>query len=375
MVNKKRLLSLAFAISIFGGAVALIFYFSPIEPRITKRPKALMPVSIISGIPTSFAPVLTFSGTTKPRWKTRIQSPTNAKVESLDTSLEPGSYVDKNQTMLELDTTHLEYRYAQAQSELQSAQLDLKKQQHEQTVALKMLKGKNSSAYARKEPQIAASKAQVMQNQKALTSAKKRLTDAKVEAPFDAIVLERFVSPGQEVEESQPLFEVAASDSIDIQVPISESKWQQVIAGLPSPEITVKDSHNQTWPAKLRYVQPQADSDTRQRQIVLFVEKPYESQPRLLPHQQVSVVVKLNELPHALKVPNSAITRDGQIWVVKEDNKIYRESIKLLEQDVKHSWVSFNEAPWQERKIVVYPLLSMLAGQSVDPQPIDKEIW
>ncbi|UXI03583.1 efflux RND transporter periplasmic adaptor subunit [Photobacterium sp. TY1-4] len=354
----------------------------PEPPRFTAQP-----VTYITATPTAFRPVMTLIGTTTPRWFSEVRAPLGAKVTSISPQLEPGTLVARGEPLVQLDTSQLESQLAQATHQLKTAELELQQAQHEQTVALKMLAGKHSSAYARREPQLAAASAALTQARATDQFARQQLADAKLIAPFDALILSRAVSPGQFVEQGQALFELIASDAIDIQVPVSERQWQALSQALsqtlpqaqfpdqPDAEVMVRDRQQYRWPGTFRYLVPQADATSRQRQVVFSVSDPYRAQPRLLPRQQVNVDIRLNEHPAAFLLPSSALTRDNEVWSITTDNQLRREPVTRLQagfQNPLHGesqgvWVAFAQRPAEPRRIVVYPLDSMLPGQAVMP--------
>ncbi|WP_051303539.1 efflux RND transporter periplasmic adaptor subunit [Psychromonas aquimarina] len=366
--NHQRLKLILISLLLFASAAAAVLIIEPQSAPVQPASQIYQPVTVVHATPGSFVPSVTLLGTTHARWLSEVKAQVSGDVVHLDKTLEPSSLVKKDQQLLALDTTHLTSRVAEAQSQIKQAELNLLREQHEQTVALKMLSKQNSSAYARKEPQIALAAAALEQAKQALKSTRKQLSDAAVSAPFDAMIIRRDVSPGQYVESGQSLFTLTSSDSIDVQVPVSESKWGLLSRGLSRPTIMVIDRQGREWPGLLRYIAPQADQKTRQRQIVLSVAGPYSSSPRLLPEQQVWVKITLDPQQNAVQVPGSALTRDGQIWIVDADNKLAVQSVELLEQGADSAWVTFIHDPEEARSIVQFPLASMLEGQRVSPQ-------
>ncbi|UTV29552.1 efflux RND transporter periplasmic adaptor subunit [Photobacterium atrarenae] len=368
----KRL-PLLWAVLLLLTAIGIVALVHP-DPIPAEPPQATrQPVTYIDAAPTTFRPVMTLIGTTTPRWFSEIKAPLSAKVNSISPQLEPGTLVARGEPLVQLDTTQLESQLAQATHQLKVAELALQQAQHEQTVALKMLSGKHTSAYARREPQLAAANAELTQARAVHRAARQQLEDATLIAPFDALILSRTVSPKQFVEQGQVLFELVASDAIDIQVPVSERQWQALSQTLSQPDVavTVRDRQQHTWPGTFRYLVPQADATSRQRQVVFSVSDPYRTRPRLLPQQQVSVDIRLKQHPAAFRLPSSALTRDHDVWSITADNQLRREPVTRLQTQLRGEnpgvWVAFEQRPAEPRRIAVYPLDSMLPGQTVKP--------
>lgn len=341
-----------------------------LEPEATqpvKKEAVLAPVSVLEVTPSQHQSTLTVLGLTAARWPVQLKASSSAQLKWLDESVEPGNLVKKGDVLARLDTSAVDANLAQVLSSLKQAELELKQAKHEQTVALKMLNPKTSSSFARREPQLLAAKANLKQAKQAYLSAQKLLEESVITAPFDAVIMKRYISPREWIEAGQVTFELAASDSIDIELPISEMHWQQVQAALTEPSITVVSRSGNQWPAKVRYVSPQVDSVTRQRQVVLSVEEPYQSKPRLFPNQQVQAVVNLGLKDNVVSVPLSVMTRDGYVWTLDSNDRLRKESVSLIGQGNQVLDIRFNQQSEQVRRVVQYPLSSMLIGKQVEP--------
>ncbi|MEZ8630765.1 efflux RND transporter periplasmic adaptor subunit [Vibrio lentus] len=366
MKFKKPLSVLVGCAAIFIALVVV----DELEPEATqpvKKEAVLAPVSVLEVTPSQHQSTLTVLGVTTARWPVQLKASSSAQLKWLDESVEPGNLVNKGDVLARLDTSAVDANLAQALSSLKQAELELKQAKHEQTVALKMLNPKTSSSFARREPQLLAAKANLKQAKQAYLSAQKLLEESEITAPFDAVIMKRHISPREWIEAGQVTFELAASDSIDIELPISEMHWQQVQAALTEPSITVVSRSGNQWPAKVRYVSPQVDSVTRQRQVVLSVEEPYQSKPRLFPNQQVQAVVNLRLKDNVVSVPLSAMTRDGYVWTLDNNDRLRKESVSLIGQGNLVLDIRFNQQSEQVRRVVRYPLSSMLIGKQVAP--------
>lgn len=366
MKFKKPLSVLVGCAAIFIALVVV----DELEPEATqpvKKEAVLAPVSVLEVTPSQHQSTLTVLGVTAARWPVQLKASSSAQLKWLDESVEPGNLVNKGDVLARLDTSAVDANLAQALSSLKQAELELKQAKHEQTVALKMLNPKASSSFARREPQLLAAKANLKQAKHAYLSAQKLLEESEITAPFNAVIMKRHISPREWIEAGQVTFELAASDSIDIELPISEMHWQQVQAALTEPSIMVVNRSGNQWPAKVRYVSPQVDSVTRQRQVVLSVEAPYQSKPRLFPNQQVQAVVNLGLKDNVVSVPLSAMTRDGYVWTLDSNDRLRKESVSLIGQGNQVLDIRFNQQSEQVRRVVQYPLSSMLIGKQVEP--------
>jgi len=363
----KSILAVALGVSAIFAALVMVDYLEPQPTPIKEKAELKAPVSIVEVTPQAHESSLTLLATTAARWPIQLKASSTAQLAWLDSQLEPGVTVAKGDILAKLETSALASNLAQAKSQVTQAELNLKQAKHEQTVALKMLSAKTSSSFARREPQVAAAKAELDRAQQALQSANKLLSEANIVAPFDAIILRRMISPGEWLESGQVLFELAASDSVDVALPVSDLHWQKVQGALSKPEISVSNRAGQHWPAKVRYVAPQADANTRQRQVVLAVSEPYAEKEKLLPNQQVKVEVSLGNQQSIVTLPISALTRDGFVWTLDNQDRLQKEWVTLVGQQQDLGFVRFDKQSEQSRRVVVYPLISMLVGKQMAP--------
>ncbi|KLN66797.1 efflux RND transporter periplasmic adaptor subunit [Vibrio sp. VPAP30] len=363
----KSIFAVALGVSAIFAALVMVDYLEPQPTPIKEKAELKAPVSIIEVTPQAHKSSLTLLATTAARWPIQLKASSTAQLAWLDSRLEPGMTVAKGDVLAKLETSALASNLAQAKSQVTQAELNLKQAKHEQTVALKMLSAKTSSPFARREPQVAAAKAELDRAQQALQSANKLLSEANIVAPFDAIILRRVISPGEWLESGQVLFELAASDSVDVALPVSDLHWQKVQGALSKPEISVSNRAGQHWPAKVRYVAPQADANTRQRQVVLAVSEPYAEKEKLLPNQQVKVEVSLGNQQNIATLPLSALTRDGFVWTLDNQDRLQKEWVTLVGQQQDQVFVRFDKQSKQSRRVVVYPLISMLVGKQMAP--------
>tara|TARA_B100000446_G_scaffold54908_1_gene51104 strand:+ start:724 stop:1869 length:1146 start_codon:yes stop_codon:yes gene_type:complete len=352
-------------------AVVVLLELTPAEERDNTAIASIrLPVTVATAMPASESLVVTITGTTAPRWPVTMTSLLTGQVDYVDAELEPGVLLQAGQLLARLDPVHLLADAEQAQWRVANAELTLAREQHEQTVALKQLARHRSTAFARRELQIAAASAELKAAKQALRSARQRVADSEVIAPFAAVVLRRVVVPGQQVQQGDELLQLAASDSVDVVVPLSEQVWQRLGSKMPTHAITVRDRQGQSWPARIRYLDPSVDENTRQRQLVLSVSDPYAKtrNSQLYPDQQVSVEIALPEQMNVVRLPLSVLTEDAQVWSLSQQDTLQLEEVTLLQQNGHEIWLQFHKNKNQARRIAVFPLSSMLEGQQVLPK-------
>ncbi|MBE3667465.1 efflux transporter periplasmic adaptor subunit [Vibrio navarrensis] len=363
----RKPLSVLVGLAAILMALVVVDELAPEPNEAAEKQALLSPVSVLEVTPSPHPSRLTLLGITAARWPVQLKASSSAQLKWLDERIEPGSLVKQGQVLARLDTAAVNATLAQSLSVVKQAELELQQALHEQTVALKMLNSKTSSAFARREPQVLAAQANLTQAKQAHVSAQKLLEESVITAPFDAVIIKRHISPRAWIEAGQVTFELAASDSIDVELPISEMHWQQVQAALTEPSITVVNRAGHRWPAQVRYVSPLVDTSTRQRQVVLAVQSPYQNKAKLYPNQQVQAEIDLGLSENVVSVPLSAMTRDGYVWTLDSRNRLRKEPVTLIGQGHQQLNIRFDEQSAQVRRVVQYPLASMLSGKQVAP--------
>ena len=368
-MSKSKLLPLFLSV----GFLAVVLVIISIEPEAVESTDVVeelpLNVSVLEVNPQALAVKVSTTGVTKSRWLTDISAQVDGVVEQLNPKLEPGNLLTKNTLLLKLNPVHLETQLAQAQSAVSRAELALTKEQHERTVAQQML-SQSDNEYARHEPQVAAAKADLISANKQLLSAQKRLKDSKVRVPFDGVVISTNVAPGKYIQAGVSLLTLASSESMDVQAWLSQKLWSQLEGELDGLSISIGDRAGNTWPASVRYIAPSLDPQTKQRQLVLKVDNPYGGEKPLRAEQFVTVSFSLRAQAELARMPLGAVTNDNQVWSLDDSDRLTLESVDVVSQEGDEVIVRFEQSPNQARRLVRYPLLSMLSGKKVIPQKL-----
>lgn len=338
------------------------------EDKVEKKiGNTLLPVTVVTLTPQSKNLIVSATGVTQARWITKLAAVVEGRVDSLAENLEPGMLVDSDQVLLRQKSGAYQAAVDGAISQLAMAKLALEKTIHQQTVA-KASKAKLLTPYARFEPQVQSAKDSVNAAKSSLKNARQQLADTQIKSPFPAIILERQVTPGQWLQAGQQLFLLADQDSIDVKVEIPDSDWNQLASTAINAAALVTTNENEQWSASIRSITPTRDRSTRQRSLILKISSPYVALPErkvLLPDTQVKIEFSGKKESQIFVIPSSALTEDGDIWTLDEQDQLQLEHVQLFSQTVEEVVVRFKENSLQTRRIVLYPLGSMIQGQQV----------
>lgn len=352
--------------------------------EIERQKLALPVVSALKVFPSSYHATVEALGEVKPRWQTELRSFVRGEVTRVADSALEGRNVKKGQILITMDNTRYLAQLAEAKNRLAAAKVSLLVAERESVQAkrnwkLSGLKGEPKSSLAFKQPQLEAAQAEYAAAESVVKDATRDLDFTKVTAPFDGIVITRTVNPGETVEAGQPLLTLISNQLLDVPVKLNQNQWQLIaenwqgkVARLHLPNINLETQKLQTWSAILERVSGHIDPSTRQRTLFLKAQ----NADALMPGSMVKATISGRQFENLLKVPQSAITRDGFIWLVDSQQQLQRSHAEVLFTQADWSFISTPEIAVIKQdennywRIVLTPLSSYLPGTRVQAEII-----
>ncbi len=321
---------------------------------------------------------ITGFGSVSPHFELTLTARVSGQVKTLSNAFETGKRIKKGELMAALDDTEYRQALATAQKELSDAQLSLLEEQR-QAVQAKAewqssgLSGEPASELVLRGPQVAAAKQAVAAAKAAVETAKADLSHTKITAPFDALVVERSVSPGSFVQAGSTLAALYSTDRAEITVSLSDSQW----SGLPDtkalssgkwPVTLVHAQSGREWTGYILRALGQVDEKSRQQRLIVALDSPLDSDPPLLFNTFVKVTINGQTMDNLWELPGSAFSQKGEIWYVAADNTLASFSTEPLfsYQDAVYV-IPPEDLAGTPRKILIHPLSHYLKGMTVNP--------
>lgn len=313
-------------------------------------------------------------GETRSRYQLNYASEVSGRVTTLSDDFETGKVVTKGTILAKLDDTSYQQALAQAKSDVATAELELLEEQREGEQAKSEwqrsgLSGEPNSPLVLREPQLASAEAKLANAKQALNKAEKDLKDTVIRAPFTALVVSRDVQPGSYLSAGGAVATLYSIERVEVEVPLSEQQW----ANLPTSndmgdwQVTLTDSSGaHQWLGQVERKFQHVTQDTRQRSLVVVVDKPLEADSPLYPGTFVKATLSGAEVNGLWEVPASAISQQGEIWTVDEQGLLHKSNAsKLFGRDGK---VYVTPSLAEERaQVVVRPLSNFKPGMKVTP--------
>ncbi|MCG6202886.1 efflux RND transporter periplasmic adaptor subunit, partial [Psychromonas antarctica] len=330
-------------------------------------------VSVLAVLPSDSSLTVKVSGLTIARWPLAVKSAVGGRVVALNGNTNPGDSINKLQMLVQISSQPYRVSVSRAQAKVSRAEFELTNYKHKQYVAKKISGETKLSPFGSFDAHILTAKSELNYAKSELEYALQMLKEANIKSPYPAVVVKKMVTPSQWVEVGEPLFEIISSESIDVKVELSDINWQRLKSRISVGGVAkVAAPSGKEWLAHVRYLAPILDDITRQRSLVLNINKPFSGEDPLLPDQFVNVIFEGENIENIVNAPSSALTQDGKVWTLL-DGQLFLEEIELIEQSSDVIKFRYINKPEINRLLVRFPLNSMLQGQQASPKLLANE--
>lgn len=341
---------------------------SSAEKRVEEPKSGAMQVSVIDVHPENHRPIIKTTGIARPRWPVEVVAAVSGRVTHIASDLEPGSLVHKDSLLIELESELYQAELKNSQAKVAQAELEVARIRHERTVVNKINQGNQLTEFAKLEPHLKHAQAELNSAKTAVQYAKKQLEETQIASPFDAVVLDKWVVPGQWVSQGDRLFQLAASDVIDIEVELSNDQVTS-LPQLANMAFEISTPAGGKFSAKVRYVSPALAEGSRQKVLVLSIDKPFENSATIFAGELVAVTMLGKLHGEVVEAPATVMTPDGDVWSVV-DKQLVKEQITIIEQAPDKVWFQYKKEPKHARQLIRFPISSMIPGQPVSIQNV-----
>jgi RND family efflux transporter MFP subunit len=327
---------------VFIGIGALVFVvLTATKPKLERTqpavPKPMVSVARIKTRPQVV--IIRGEGTVRPLREIQLVPQVNGKVVFVSRALVNGGEFQKGDVLLRIDPVDYQLAVTLAQARIKDSESKLKVAEEEAAVSreewqlLYKADPKNNQipALVAKEPQLAAAKAKLAADRADLQKAKLNLERTEIKAPFDGRVDEENVDIGQYAAVGQALATLFSINQAEIVVPFEDEDlyWFHVPGFTPGDEAgsvvsvsTRVAGRESLWPGRVVRAEGKLDESTRMINVVIRVNKPYETKPPLAAGLFVAVDIEGRTLENATMLPRAALRENNVVWVVDKNGKL-----------------------------------------------------
>jgi RND family efflux transporter MFP subunit len=319
-------------------------------------------------------------GELKPKWDVILKAQVNGAINFIDPLFEPGSLVTAQKVLMHIEDSFYISEKVTAEVRLAEAKLQLVQAKKKTELADKDWK---RSGINKLPSELALFKPQLKIAEKALESAHQQLSVAinksshtRIKTPFKGIIIERMVGLGQQVDEGEPLLRLIDHQNLHLSVFLSEIQWQNLSAHWLNSQVQLFSSMGD-FIAMATIVRGGHYLDKETRQYSLFLDLNSEQNRTAVSGQFVQVRVPGKKLKNYLSLPESALTREGTVWLIDQQDRLRSYQPETIFYQNKHVLVpepdkndSRGQKIWH---VATTPLGSFLAGKQVQPAEFKTE--
>lgn len=309
------------------------------------------------------------TGSVQPERRADLRSDVQAIV--MKVLKENGDVVRKGDLLVHLDDTAIRDGLASAEATSRSAAqaFEQAERQFERMKTLRQSGMASAQALDDAEGKRNAAQSDVESAKARVVLARQQMTRTEVRAPFDGVVTERKVSPGDTAQVGKELLKVIDPSSLRFEAMVSADNVGEVKAG-QAVHFRVNGYGDQDFTGRVRRVSPAANVTTRQ--VEVLVDFVGDKQPKLAGLYAEGRLE--TESKTSLTIPATAVVRDGDkasAFRVK-DNKLQKVPLALAERDARSGDYVIAGGLVEGDQVIRYPTTLLKDGQPVQTAALAK---
>lgn len=303
----KSTIRISLSIAILAVVATLVWNkFKPAQskelsaPAAAPQAKPTVKIQVVQ--PESFSEVINLSGSLIASEEVNLISESAGRITYLN--LQEGTRVQKGEVLLRLNSDDLQAQLQKSEALLKElSSRDLRQK------ALLAKEAISQQEYDQFTAEMAVVKAD-------LALVKAQVAKTEVRAPFSGRVGLRYVSMGAFVNQNSRIAELVNADPMYVDFSIPEKYASQVKTGM-NLNFTVENLPD-TFTAQVKAIAPRIDANTRTLQVRATTKN---ANNELIAGAFAKVILRLNEIPDALMVSNTAIVPEmnaKKLFLIKD---------------------------------------------------------
>ena len=366
------LLKVLAPVAILAGGFAGASWLNATAPTVPPQvPEAAIPLVEVQTLQSAPHTLMVHShGEAQPARRVQLVAEIAARVLWVAPELEAGDFVQAGDPLVRLDPTDFELARTSAEARLAQTEAALQLEEAEAEVARADWEEHGEGpvpALVAREPQLARARADVRAARAALDAALRDLERCEVVAPFDARVESRLVSAGSFVSPGVGLTALADRAKVEVEVPLRMADLQYLDLGLgqdttPLPvalRAQVAGSPAE-WEGNVVRTGSALTPGNRMVPVIVAVERPYATDPPLMPGTFLRASIAGRHLDAALAIPRSALRDDDTVLLMDGDSRLEIRAVEVLQRT--ESVALITRGLQDGEQLVLTPLVTIVPG-------------
>lgn len=372
------------SLAIFTLVIGLLIWVEDVADIQHKKTQVYLSlVSVATVKPASHSGVIQVYAEVKPRWSTTISAQVSGECVRVTDRALAGQRVEKGELLLRIEDSAYLVLVHEAELTLSEARLNLLLEQKKAAQAERdwQRSGINQtpSDLTLNKPQLGLAKKTVSTAESRLVAARKTHASTRIRAPFSGLVTVRHVNLGQAVVEGEALLHLIDVTQLEMMISLSQPQWDMLAADWRNRSASIRNNVGiKIGQAHIKRGGGFLDPETRQHK--LFLQLDASSSPKVLSGDFVQVQLPGRIVPNALAIPESALTRDGIIWYLDDEDRLrwlkvdvlfYQDDQIIVQAPSNEVIGKYYPQSW---RIATTPLASFLAGNRVKPVTLENAV-
>ena len=358
-MNWKKTLLISLAILVVATVITFVIFRTEPTAKIGGATKeTAMLVDIVSVTKGNYVPTIVTTGTVVPSKDILLSPRVSGEITYVSPNFIPGGYVQKGETLLQIDPSDYENTLQLRKSELLQAEAELNIEMGRQNVALKdfqLLEDEfnlQDKSLVLREPQLDAARSNVEAARAAVNQAKLDLQRTTVKAPFNAHILARNVNTGSQVSPGQNLGRLVGLDNywIELTLPLSRLRWLSFPDSEEEKGAVVKIRNRSAWEenewreGNLYKLIGALEGQTRMARILVVVEDPMAQKSDsvkktpLILGSFMEAGIRANEIQNVFRLNRDYVRTNETVWVMEND-KLQIRKVNIVFQDAEYAYI------------------------------------
>jgi RND family efflux transporter MFP subunit len=384
--NIMRLIICLLLIAVGVGGVRFLI---ATKPKANRRPPVKMEPFVRTAAlqPENYTFSIPAMGTVIPARKISLEVQVAGEVIDMHPEFTEGGMLAKGTKILQINPKDYELAIQQKQRALAEAEYAYKLEQGHQDVARQewsLLYGdevinEGESDLALRKPHLEKVQVEIEAARAELQQSKINLKRTSLTAPFNALVLERYVDLGSQVSPQERLADLVGTDTywVRVSLPVDRLKWIQIPNNKQKTGSEVKIFYREEnlKTGKVVRLLPDLSKEGRMARLLIEINDPLElqekekKQPMVLIGEYVRVAIKGEELHNIFRIPRSALRNDREVWIVDGESKLAIRPVKTIWRDEDSVIVKDGFKPGES--LVVSDIAAPAAGMTLKIEQIE----
>ena len=379
----KPIVRIVLSIVLIAAGIAGARYLIHTRPKANRRPPVKM-APLVKTVPLKLDTLkvkVPAMGSVIPAREMVLRVPVAGEILKISPEFTVGGLLQENSMILQIDPKDYELALQQKQRSLSDAKYAFKLELGRQDVARRewnLLYGDKGneqagSELALRKPHLEKAQVDVEAAEAELEQAQINLARTRVTAPFNGLVLNKYVEVGSQVSSQEKLADLVGTDAywVQVSVPVEHLKWLKI----------AKDYNEEGSPATIFYrggsvrhgrvIRLLADlsQEGRMARLLVEVKDPLDLQAKdgrrspLLIGEYVRVLIEGADLPDVFRIPRYALRNDSQVWIMDQEATLSIRPVETIWRD--EDFVFVRDGLQTEDRLIISALAAPVDGMQL----------